>query len=94
MGRSFLGIQDREVLRVSESNHGIAEAMDNTATQMGITDRQERKQLIKEALSEAAQAWLDARYKEVGKWSLRGIMAAAFAALVYFTLTHTGWVKP
>lgn len=73
---------------------GLATSLDATATRMGVTDREERKALIKEAMAEAAQAWLDARYKEVGKWSTRGLAAAGFAALVYFVLTHTGWVKP
>lgn len=53
--------------------------------------RAERKNLIKEALAEAIKDWLNERYRSVGKWTLRGISAAAFAALVYFILTHSGW---
>jgi hypothetical protein len=37
--------------------------------------------------------WLDERTKAVGKWSIRGIGLAAFAALIYFILTHSGWTR-
>ncbi len=77
-----------------EDHGSIVKALDTTAVQLGMTDRYERKAIIKEALAEAAKEWLDDRYRQVGKWSVRGISAAAFAALVYFVLTHTGWVKP
>lgn len=57
------------------------------------TGRQERIEITKIALKEAIREWLDERLREVGRWSLRGIFAAAFAALVYFILTHTGWSR-
>lgn len=75
-------------------HHGLAESLDDTAMTMGATNRSERKAMIKEAMREAAKEWLDERYKAVGKWSVRGIAASAFAALAYFILTHSGWVKP
>jgi hypothetical protein len=75
-------------------HHGLAESLDNTAMDLGATNRTERKELIKQALREAAKEWLDERYRDVGKWSLRGILSAAFVALVYFIATHGGFVKP
>ncbi|TAM16079.1 MAG: hypothetical protein EPN65_15230 [Pandoraea sp.] len=48
------------------------------------TTPEEQRALIKEALQE----WLDAKYAEVGKWTLRGICAAALAALVLFMAAH------
>jgi hypothetical protein len=75
-------------------HHGLGESLDNTAMDLGATNRAERKEIIKAALREAAKECLDDRYKEVGKWSVRGILAAAFAALVYFIATHGGFLKP
>jgi hypothetical protein len=72
----------------------MAESLDTTAMSLGATSRTERKAMIKEAMREAAKEWLDERYREVGKWSVRGIAAAAFAALAYFIATHGGFVKP
>lgn len=48
---------------------------------------EEQKRIFKEAISE----WLDAKFAELGKWSLAGILAAALAALAYFTLAINGW---
>lgn len=44
----------------------------------------EQKKIMKEALQE----WLDAKYAEFGKWTMRGIMAAALVALVVFLTSH------
>lgn len=55
------------------------------------TSRRERIEITKTALREVIKEWLDERLRDVGKWSLRGICLAAFAALVYFILTHSGW---
>ncbi len=44
----------------------------------------EQRALIKEALQE----WLDAKYAEFGKWTLRGILAAALCAIVMFLTIH------
>ena len=79
---------------MTETNHpGIGEQMDRTAKQLGVTDRFERKQLIKEALREGFKEWLDEVTLRFGKWSLRGLLLAGFGALIYFVLTHSGWVK-
>lgn len=45
---------------------------------------EEQKRLLKEALQE----WLDAKYAEFGKWTARGIAAAALVALVVFLTAH------
>lgn len=44
----------------------------------------EQKAFLKEALQE----WLDAKYAEFGKWTMRGVMAAALVALVMFLTAH------
>lgn len=79
---------------MQDPKHGIVAAMDDTATHMGLTDREERKQLIKEALREGFKEWLDGIALKFGRWSIRGLALAAFGAFIYFILTHTGWVKP
>lgn len=47
----------------------------------------------KEALKEALKEWLDAKYLEVGKWTVRTIATATFGALMYLFLTINGWHK-
>lgn len=49
--------------------------------------RLEERQLVKEALQE----WLDTKWVEVGKWSVRGMLALAFVLAVY---TMTGFKIP
>ena len=58
------------------------------------TSRMERKAIVKEALREVIKEWLDERFRAVGKWTVRGLASALFAALAYFILTHGGWPKP
>lgn len=50
--------------------------------------REEKKEIIKEAISE----WLDAKYSAFGKWTLHGMAAAGLAAAAYFLISH-GWLK-
>lgn len=56
-----------------------------------MISREERVSEIKQALREFLKEWLDEKFQLVGKWSVRGIALAGFAALVYFILTHSGW---
>lgn len=53
--------------------------------------RRERIDITKTALREVINEWLDDRWKQVGKWTVRGIAVAAFSALIYFILTGGGW---
>ena len=46
------------------------------------------KELIKEALRE----WLDEKFTEFGKWTVRSLAAMAFGAFIYFAITH-GLIK-
>ena len=52
-------------------------------------NEEEQKKLYKEALKE----WLDAQFLMFGKWSAGAIAAAVIAALTYFMLKMSGWVK-
>lgn len=53
-------------------------------------DGDEQKRIIKEAIEE----WLEKKYAEFGKWSVRAIGAAAFGALLFWVLTSKGWTPP
>lgn len=53
---------------------------------------EEQKDLHKEAIKEAIQEWLDQQYKMVGKWTMKGITAAALAVLFYMYAAAHGWV--
>jgi hypothetical protein len=48
---------------------------------------------VKRALKEGLREWLDDQFSAFGKWSLAGLLAAAFAGLVYLALTGQGWHK-
>lgn len=53
---------------------------------------EEQKELHKEAIKEAIQEWLDQQYKMVGRWTMKGITAAALAVLFYMYAAAHGWV--
>lgn len=50
-------------------------------------DRESQKEAIKEAISE----WLDARFADVGRWTVKGLIAAALAGLLYAYLITKGF---
>lgn len=54
---------------------------------------EEQKRIFREAVKAGIDAWLTSKMAEVGKWSLRGIIAAALAALVHFITSYGGWHK-
>ena len=49
--------------------------------------------LDKDVVKEALQEWLDKQFATFGKWTLSGLMALAFAGLVYLALSGQGWHK-
>ena len=55
------------------------------------------KNVQKEAIKEALQEWLDKKYadieREFGRWSMRALLAGAFAGAVYLALVGAGWHK-
>lgn len=54
-----------------------------------------KNEAVKEALKEGLREWLDEQFAGLGKWTLRGIAAAALAGLVWLALTSNGWThKP
>lgn len=48
---------------------------------------------IKAALKEGLREWLDEKYAELGKWSLKGLAAAAIAGIAYLAMVSSGWHK-
>lgn len=52
-------------------------------------NKEEQKAMIKEALQE----WMEKKYADVGRWSMRGIFIMAIGTLVYIWLGSHGW-KP
>lgn len=49
---------------------------------------------VKEALKEGLQEWLDHQFAAFGKWTLAGLLAAAFVGAVYLALAGSGWKHP
>ena len=50
-------------------------------------DREAQKEAIKEAISE----WLDARFADVGRWTIKGLIAVALAGTLYAYLVTKGF---
>jgi len=53
----------------------------------------EMPEIDKEVVKEALREWLDDAFATFGKWTFTGLMAAAFAGLVYLALKGQGWNK-
>jgi len=51
------------------------------------------KDVMKEAVKEAIKEWLDEQFIRVGKWTMHGIAAMGFAALVYVWLMIHGYIQ-
>lgn len=48
--------------------------------------------VLKDAAKEALKEWLNDQFAAFGKFTLGGLMSAAFAGLVYLWLASHGWV--
>ena len=51
-------------------------------------DKDEYKDAVKQALKE----WLNEQFAAFGKWTLMGLLSAAFAGLVGLWMASHGWV--
>lgn len=52
-------------------------------------DQQQQKEVIKQAIRE----WLDDAFADFGRWTIKGILAAAFCGAVYLAMINAGWHK-
>lgn len=52
-------------------------------------DQQQQKEAMKQAIRE----WLDDAFAEFGRWTFRGLMAAALCGCVYLAMKGQGWSK-
>lgn len=43
---------------------------------------------LRKQIKEALQEWLDNKYAEVGRWTLKGILALVFVLAVSFATSH------
>lgn len=50
--------------------------------------REEDKDIVKEAFKE----WLEEKFADFGKWTMKSLAAMCFGAIVVFLVTH-GWIK-
>lgn len=51
------------------------------------------KEAQKQALKEAIREWLDDAFADFGRWTLKGLLAAAFCGAVYLAMISAGWHK-
>lgn len=52
---------------------------------------EKQREVFSKLLGEAIDRWLDKQYAVVGKWTLRGVLATACAAFVYFYFNTKGF---
>ena len=55
---------------------------------------EEEKSAVKEATKQAIKEFLQEKYAEIGKWSVRLIIGGALGLLVYLILLSQGWTPP
>lgn len=64
------------------------------AVRQVLAEQEPLRDTIKDVFREAIAEWMEDKFKEFGKWSLKGIAVAAFGTLVYFVMVHSGWTPP
>lgn len=62
--------------------------MNNPLNRPHMTEEDKKEQ--REAMKQALQEWLDARFAEFGRWTLTGLVAAIFIGIVSYLIAH-GW---
>jgi hypothetical protein len=53
----------------------------------------EQQRLLRQAFGEAIDSWLDKKFAQLGRWSLGGMAAVIFAAVVYLYFSSKGFTK-
>lgn len=53
-----------------------------------------KNEAIKDALKEGLREWLDDQFAEFGKWTMRAVLAALLAGIIYLALISNGWKHP
>lgn len=56
---------------------------------MSEFSKDELKKITKEAMKE----WMEEKYSQFGRWTVRSLGTLGIAALLYFILKANGWVK-
>jgi hypothetical protein len=60
---------------------------------MNDLDKEEQKEILKDAFREVAQEWLDKQFATFGKWTAAGIASALLVLAFYLWMTMNGWHK-
>lgn len=53
-----------------------------------------QKEMVKDALKDGLKEWMNEKFQDVGKWTIRAVMIATFGGLIYFVLMLNGWHGP
>lgn len=56
-------------------------------------DDEGKQKAVENALKNALKEWLDDKFAELGKWSVRVIVVAALGALMIFIMKMGGWQR-
>jgi|HubBroStandDraft_2_1064218.scaffolds.fasta_scaffold50385_3 hypothetical protein len=56
-------------------------------------ENEEQKKFLRDSIKAGIDSWLESKMAQVGKWTLRGMCAAALAALAHFITQNGGWHK-
>lgn len=83
----------------------MGESQEQRMARIEREDREQHKQLLKEAMTEwmgehpalsrevvanAIKEWMDKQVMEVGRWTLRGILVIVIGAFFYYMAQHGG----
>jgi hypothetical protein len=60
----------------------------------GYLKDEREKRIIKQAFKEGLKEWLSEQFASFGWWTVKGVAAIAFSALIYFFLATHGWKAP
>jgi hypothetical protein len=52
----------------------------------------EQKKFVRDAIKAGIDAWLEQKFAQVGKWTIRGLCAGALGLIAHW-LTSYGWHK-
>jgi len=69
-------------------------ALVRDAVRQVLSEQEPLESSMREVFREAINEWINDKFKEFGKWSLKGLAALAFGVLIYFALVQHGWTPP
>lgn len=81
---------DSDELRDRENQRAIV----RDAVRQVLAEQEPLEGTMREVFREAINEWINDKFREFGKWSIKGLAALAFGLLIYLVLVQHGWTPP